>query len=138
MIFSIFLINKLNFIYLFIYFLSFSEEAELLARALGCRLLRTSVKEDVNVAAVFRHLAARCLAELRDPLPEELPLVPAGAPPPLAAFSPSHRHSNTIVLRPPRHKPHKKKRVLRNACRILWSPVLTFSPLKSLPPFFLL
>ncbi|XP_019881891.2 ras-related protein Rab-23 [Aethina tumida] len=44
-----------------------SEEAELLARALGCRLLRTSVKEDVNVAAVFRHLAAKCLQELRDP-----------------------------------------------------------------------
>ncbi|KAF5280336.1 hypothetical protein FQR65_LT03145 [Abscondita terminalis] len=42
------------------------EEAELLARALGCRLLRTSVKEDINVASVFRHLAARCLAELRD------------------------------------------------------------------------
>lgn len=42
------------------------EEADLLARALGCRLLRTSVKEDINVNAVFRHLAARCLAELRD------------------------------------------------------------------------
>jgi Ras-related protein Rab-23 len=37
----------------------------LLARALGCRLLRTSVKEDINVNAVFRHLAACCLAELR-------------------------------------------------------------------------
>lgn len=43
-----------------------SEEADLLARALGCRLLRTSVKEDINVNAVFRHLAARCLVELRD------------------------------------------------------------------------
>lgn len=39
----------------------------MLARALGCRLLQTSVKEDVNVAAVFRHLAARCLAEMREP-----------------------------------------------------------------------
>lgn len=37
----------------------------MLARALGCRLLRTSVKEDINVNAVFRHLAACCLAELR-------------------------------------------------------------------------
>lgn len=46
--------------------LVFREEAELLARALGCRLLRTSVKEDVNVNAVFRHLASRCLAELRE------------------------------------------------------------------------
>lgn len=38
-----------------------------MARALGCRLIRTSVKEDVNVAAVFRHLAARCLADMREP-----------------------------------------------------------------------
>lgn len=44
-----------------------SEEADLLARALGCRILRTSVKEDVNVAAVFRHLAMRCLQEMREP-----------------------------------------------------------------------
>lgn len=42
----------------------YREEADLLARALGCRLLRTSVKEDINVNAVFRHLAACCLAEL--------------------------------------------------------------------------
>ncbi|CAH0382075.1 unnamed protein product [Bemisia tabaci] len=42
------------------------EEAELLSRALGCRLIRTSVKEDVNVNQVFRHLASRCLAELRE------------------------------------------------------------------------
>nr|XP_022908088.1 ras-related protein Rab-23 [Onthophagus taurus] len=43
------------------------EEVDLLARALGCKLIRTSVKEDVNVAAVFRHLAARCLQEMREP-----------------------------------------------------------------------
>lgn len=41
------------------------EEADLLSRALGCRLIRTSVKEDVNVNAVFRHLAACCLQEMR-------------------------------------------------------------------------
>lgn len=45
-------------------FLCLSDEAELLARSLGCRLMRASVKEDVNVGAVFRHLASRCLAEL--------------------------------------------------------------------------
>lgn len=50
------------------------EEAELLARALGCRLVRTSVKEDVNVSAVFRHLAQRCLAELRDPREDDCTL----------------------------------------------------------------
>lgn len=36
-----------------------------MARALGCRLMRASVKEDVNVGAVFRALAARCLADMR-------------------------------------------------------------------------
>lgn len=53
--------------------LLFREEAELLARALGCRLIRTSVKEDVNVVAVFRHLAARCLAEMREPRDDYYP-----------------------------------------------------------------
>lgn len=41
------------------------EEAERLGRALGCKLLRTSVKEDVGVVSVFRHLASRCLLEMR-------------------------------------------------------------------------
>lgn len=44
---------------------NFRDEAELVARALGCRLMRASVKEDVNVGAVFRALAARCLADMR-------------------------------------------------------------------------
>lgn len=43
----------------------FSEEVDQLAKLLGCRHMLTSVKEDVNVNAVFRHLASRCLAELR-------------------------------------------------------------------------
>lgn len=61
--------------------LYYSEEADLLARALGCRLLRTSVKEDVNVAAVFRHLATRCLAELREPREEYYPPIHGGLSP---------------------------------------------------------
>ncbi|CAH1363748.1 unnamed protein product [Tenebrio molitor] len=116
------------------------EEADLLARALGCRLLRTSVKEDVNVAAVFRHLAARCLAELRDPRDYDYFTTPTPHHPNSltisesrrwvfaddgtsrfsGAFSPSHsskNHNGTIVLRPNKHK--KKKNVLKNACRIL-------------------
>jgi hypothetical protein len=36
----------------------------MLARSLGCRLFRVSVKEDVNVGPVFRHLAACCLEEM--------------------------------------------------------------------------
>lgn len=38
----------------------FSDEADNLSRNLGCRLIRTSVKEDVNVATVFRFLATKC------------------------------------------------------------------------------
>lgn len=66
-----FLIITFHFIRIdknFILYIFFSEEADLLARALGCKLIHTSVKEDVNVAAVFRHLASKCLAEIRDPL----------------------------------------------------------------------
>ena len=37
-----------------------SEETEILARNMGCRLFSTSVKEDVNVASVFRYLAKKC------------------------------------------------------------------------------
>lgn len=41
-------------------FFNFSDEADNLSRNLGCRLIRTSVKEDVNVATVFRFLATKC------------------------------------------------------------------------------
>lgn len=44
-----------------------------MARALGCRLMRASVKEDVNVGAVFRALAARCLADMRREEAGEVP-----------------------------------------------------------------
>ncbi|KAF7265166.1 hypothetical protein GWI33_021359 [Rhynchophorus ferrugineus] len=105
------------------------EEAELLARALGCRLVRTSVKEDLNVTAVFRHLAQRCLAELRDPREEDYSPGDYFSVRPSAmhnnalninAFHPSQGSKNsngTIVLQPHKHK--KKKNVLKNACRIL-------------------
>lgn len=103
------------------------EEADLLARALGCKLLRTSVREDINVNAVFRHLAACCLAELH--LQEEEYALSGGSngihPLTISAFSPtmqngkSHHSNGTIILRPGKQKSHKKKNVLRNACRIL-------------------
>lgn len=108
-----------------LFFWFFSEEADLLARALGCRLLRTSVKEDINVNAVFRQLAARCLAELREPRFDDFcppPPPHATGLPPLAAFSPQrHQNGHTIVLKPVSAKQHKKKKskVLKNACRIL-------------------
>ncbi|XP_044735090.1 ras-related protein Rab-23-like [Chrysoperla carnea] len=102
-------------------------EAERLSRALGCRLIRTSVKEDVNVAAVFRHLAARCLAELREPPPSPEHTYHAGGALPhtrtISAFNPSHSaksHNGTIILRSgKRAKNGKKKNVLKNACRLV-------------------
>ncbi|XP_076385620.1 RAS oncogene family member Rab23 isoform X4 [Megachile rotundata] len=57
------------------------DEAERLGRALGCKLLRTSVKEDVGVMSVFRHLASRCLHEMRrcdDDYQDDLRLYSAG------------------------------------------------------------
>ncbi|CAH0401194.1 unnamed protein product [Chilo suppressalis] len=93
------------------------DEAELVARALGCRLMRASVKEDVNVGAVFRALAARCLADLR-----RADAADAAQPPcvsPVIGTFTNHNSNGTILLRPPKHRPGKKKNVLRNACRIL-------------------
>ncbi|KAG7301313.1 hypothetical protein JYU34_014243 [Plutella xylostella] len=94
------------------------DEAELVARALGCRLMRASVKEDVNVGAVFRALAARCLADMRrEDSAEHLGLP---APQPLIGTFANHNGNGTILLRPAKHRPGgKKKNVLRNACRIL-------------------
>lgn len=37
-----------------------ADEVESLAKHLNCKLIRTSVKEDVNVASVFRYLATKC------------------------------------------------------------------------------
>ncbi|CAH2042150.1 unnamed protein product, partial [Iphiclides podalirius] len=93
------------------------DEAELVARALGCRLMRASVKEDVNVGAVFRALAARCLAEMRRDDAADAP-PPANAPV-IGTFT-NHNSNGTILLRPAKHRPGgKKKNVLRNACRLL-------------------
>lgn len=100
------------------------EEADLLARALGCRLLRTSVKEDINVNAVFHHLAASCLAELHEQ-EEEYSMSGGLLPLTISSFSPmnqngkNHYGNETIVLQSSKQKSHKKKNVLRNACRIL-------------------
>ncbi|OWR49440.1 Ras-related protein Rab-23 [Danaus plexippus plexippus] len=89
------------------------DEAELVARALGCRLMRASVKEDVNVGAVFRALASRCLADLRadsEPPPTATPLI--------GTFT-NHNSNGTILLRPTKNRSGKKKNVLKSACRIL-------------------
>ncbi|XP_026461729.1 ras-related protein Rab-23 [Ctenocephalides felis] len=102
------------------------EETEQLSRSLNCRLVRTSVKEDLNVSAVFRLLGARCVQDIRQE--EALWSGNGDVPDPysgrhgvtISAFSPTHlgKTNGTIVLSRPGKK-HKKKNVLRNACRIL-------------------
>ncbi|XP_013137181.1 ras-related protein Rab-23 isoform X2 [Papilio machaon] len=90
------------------------DEAELVARALGCRLMRASVKEDVNVGAVFRALAARCLADMR--ADDDAPSV--NTTPVIGSFT-NHNSNGTILLRPAKHRPGKKRNVFKSACRIL-------------------
>ncbi|CAK9797963.1 Ras-related protein Rab-23 [Anthophora quadrimaculata] len=107
------------------------DEAERLGRALGCKLLRTSVKEDVGVMSVFRHLASRCLHEMRrcdDDYQDDLRLYSAGprSPSVISAFSPNgstcgrNSGNGTIVLRPgAKTKNHKKRNFVKSACRLL-------------------
>lgn len=45
---------------------------------MACRLIRTSVKEDVNVSSVFRYLANKCFQLMRqynNILPLEVPVI---------------------------------------------------------------
>jgi len=100
------------------------EEVDLLARSLGCKLIHASVKEDVNVNAIFRHLASRCLAELRRE-EEEYSMGSNGLHPlTISAFSPSANHktnhtNGTIVLKSGKLKNRKKKNFFRDTCRLL-------------------
>ncbi|OXU22651.1 hypothetical protein TSAR_016278 [Trichomalopsis sarcophagae] len=105
------------------------DEAERLGRALGCKLLRTSVKEDVGVMSVFRHLASRCLYEMRRYEEEEdFRIYSCGprSPSVISAFSPNgstggrNLGNGTIVLRATgKMRHHKKKNFVKNACRLL-------------------
>ena len=49
-----------------------------MSRALGAKLIKTSVKEDINVNAVFWYLATQCLAELRRQEEEEYSMTENG------------------------------------------------------------
>nr|KAF7427040.1 hypothetical protein H0235_006734 [Vespula pensylvanica] len=107
------------------------DEAERLGRALGCKLLRTSVKEDVGVMSVFRHLASRCLHEMRrndNDYQDDLRLYSTGprSPSVISAFSPNgstccrNSGNGTIVLRSGgKTRNHKKKNFVKSACRLL-------------------
>ncbi|KAK6630622.1 hypothetical protein RUM43_014607 [Polyplax serrata] len=102
------------------------EEAEMLSRALGCRLIRTSVKEDININSVFRYLAAKCLADIHEQEKEYNNIGNGIHPFTISAFgSPTMNGKSctngngTIVLKPGKKGHRKKKNVLRSACRIL-------------------
>ncbi|CAO1354525.1 unnamed protein product [Diamesa serratosioi] len=92
------------------------EESELLARNLGCRLFRTSVKEDLNVAAVFRYLATKCHQLIKQQYNTVLPI----SSPTISQFSPTFhsKSKGTIILTRPSKKAHKRKSMLKK-CRIL-------------------
>lgn len=56
----------------------YSDEADMLSKNMSCRLIRTSVKEDVNVSSVFRYLATKCFQLMRqynNILPLEVPVI---------------------------------------------------------------
>ncbi|CAK1549492.1 unnamed protein product, partial [Leptosia nina] len=98
------------------------DEAELVARALGCRLMRASVKEDVNVGAVFRALAARCLADMRRENAADM-TTPTIAPV-IGTFT-NHNSNGTILLRPVKHRPGDMvyyNRDLLEACSVPFTP----------------
>lgn len=89
----------------------------MLARNLGCRLIRTSVKEDVNVSSVFRYLATKCHQLMKQQYSTSL-CQPALGQPTISAFSPTFAKSNgTIILRPA--KKASMKKTMMKKCRIL-------------------
>lgn len=88
----------------------------MLARNLGCRLIRTSVKEDVNVSSVFRYLATKCHQLIKHQYSTSL-CQPMGQPT-ISAFSPTFAKTNgTIILRPV--KKASMKKTMMKKCRIL-------------------
>jgi len=95
----------------------FSEESEALARNLGVRLFRTSVKEDLNVANVFRYLATKCNELIKEQYNTVLPL----SSPTISQFSPTfHSKSNgTIILTRPSLKKSSKKKNMLKKCGII-------------------
>ncbi|KAL9704573.1 hypothetical protein quinque_008091 [Culex quinquefasciatus] len=89
------------------------DEAESLAQSLGCRLIRTSVKEDVNVASVFRYLATKCHQQMKQQYSAAMPI----SQPTISAFSPTFQSkatSNTIQLT----RPSVKRKPLQKRCGI--------------------
>ncbi|XP_017044279.1 ras-related protein Rab-23 [Drosophila ficusphila] len=109
-----------------------ADEVETLAKLLNCRLIRTSVKEDINVASVFRYLATKChqlMTQSYDQAAsgnqQNSSHPPYSSTPTISAFSPTFTKSSsgTIVLRPAK-KGHgssvaRKRKIVLKKCGIL-------------------
>lgn len=112
-----------------------ADEVETLAKMLNCRLIRTSVKEDINVASVFRYLATKChqlMTQTYDQVTgcnNSTQLASTHPPysntPTISAFSPTFTKSSsgTIVLRPAKKSSGssaaRKRKIVLKKCGIL-------------------
>ncbi|KAH8416960.1 hypothetical protein KR222_000211 [Zaprionus bogoriensis] len=113
-----------------------ADEVETLAKMLNCRLIRTSVKEDINVASVFRYLATKChqlMTQSYDPstsgdsnsTQHQSTHPPYSTTPTISAFSPTFTKSSsgTIVLRPAKKgsapSAARKRKIVLKKCGIL-------------------
>ncbi|XP_063701928.1 ras-related protein Rab-23 [Culicoides brevitarsis] len=88
------------------------EEVEELSARLKCRLIRTSVKEDVNVSLVFRYLATKCYQLINS----EYTVLPSTQPT-ISHLNPTFQSKGTIVLRPT--KKLARKRLAFKKCGIV-------------------
>ncbi|XP_030376447.1 ras-related protein Rab-23 [Scaptodrosophila lebanonensis] len=108
-----------------------ADEVETLARQLNCRLIRTSVKEDINVASVFRYLATKCQQLMTQSYEQATQAhnqqhnshhAPFSTPT-ISAFSPTFTKSSsgTIVLRPAKKGSNvaRKRKIVLKKCGIL-------------------
>lgn len=112
-----------------------ADEVETLAKMLNCRLIRTSVKEDINVASVFRYLATKChqlMTQTYDQVygsnnstQQATTHPPYSNAPTISAFSPTFTKSSsgTIVLRPAKKSSGssaaRKRKIVLKKCGIL-------------------
>lgn len=93
------------------------DEVEMLSRNLGCRLIRSSVKEDINISIVFRYLATKCHQLIKHQYSTSI-CQPTLGQPTISAFSPTFAKTNgTIILRPA--KKTSMKKTMMKKCRIL-------------------
>jgi len=98
------------------------QEVDILARSLGCKLICTSVKDDVNVNNVFRYLATRCLMEIQKEEQEYMSgnglhqtYTTIGS---FGAVPYHNRNSSTTIKLRSGKIRQKKKNIFKNSCVI--------------------